>query len=156
MRPPHRCERSASCMSFRLASYPSRLSCPGSLPQPDTGYGSASMTIVGKRCPTPSAGTPCTFTRAVSATNHGAGLSHCQVAWPMPRTFPHMKMKYNHIGIPTTERFEGEIDLPHLKVTVSDHANSPLRYSVATVLGGRALPRAGQNGPARGVRSGRA
>src|SRR2546423_6250284 len=38
---------------------------------------------------------------------------------------PHMKMKYNHIGIPTTERFAGEIDLPHLKVTVSDHANNP-------------------------------
>jgi len=34
-------------------------------------------------------------------------------------------MKYNHIGIPTTERFDGEIDLPHLKVTVSDHANNP-------------------------------
>jgi hypothetical protein len=34
-------------------------------------------------------------------------------------------MKYNHIGIPTTERFEGEIDLPHLKITVSDHANNP-------------------------------
>ena len=30
-------------------------------------------------------------------------------------------MKFNHIGIPTTERFEGEIDLPHLKMTVSDH-----------------------------------
>lgn len=34
-------------------------------------------------------------------------------------------MKYNHIGIPTTEHFEGEIDLPHLKITVSDHANNP-------------------------------
>jgi len=34
-------------------------------------------------------------------------------------------MKYNHIGIPTTERFEGEIDLPHLKITVSDHLNNP-------------------------------
>ncbi|MCG2753130.1 MAG: hypothetical protein L6301_14920 [Desulfobacteraceae bacterium] len=34
-------------------------------------------------------------------------------------------LKYNHIGIPTTERFEGEIDLPHLKMTVSDHANNP-------------------------------
>ena len=33
-------------------------------------------------------------------------------------------MKYNHIGIPTTERFDGEIDLPHLKMTVSDHANN--------------------------------
>lgn len=34
-------------------------------------------------------------------------------------------MKYNHIGIPTTESFSGEIDLPHLKVTVSDHTNNP-------------------------------
>ena len=34
-------------------------------------------------------------------------------------------MKYNHIGIPTTLRFEGEIDLPHLKITVSDHENNP-------------------------------
>ena len=34
-------------------------------------------------------------------------------------------MKYNHIGIPTSDRFAGEIDLPHLKVTVSDHANNP-------------------------------
>jgi hypothetical protein len=34
-------------------------------------------------------------------------------------------MKYNHLGIPTTERFDGEIDLPHLKITVSDHENNP-------------------------------
>ena len=34
-------------------------------------------------------------------------------------------MKFNHIGIPTTDRFEGEIDLPHLKMTVSDHENNP-------------------------------
>jgi hypothetical protein len=34
-------------------------------------------------------------------------------------------MKYNHIGIPTTAHFEGEIDLPHLKLTVSDHENNP-------------------------------
>ena len=34
-------------------------------------------------------------------------------------------MKYNHIGIPTTMPFEGEIDLPHLKITVSDHENNP-------------------------------
>ena len=34
-------------------------------------------------------------------------------------------MKFNHHGIPTTESFEGEIDLPHLKVTVSDHENNP-------------------------------
>jgi len=34
-------------------------------------------------------------------------------------------MKFNHVGIPTTERFDGEIDLPHLKMTVSDHQNNP-------------------------------
>ena len=34
-------------------------------------------------------------------------------------------MKYNHIGIPTTAHFDGEIPLPHLKVTVSDHQNNP-------------------------------
>ena len=34
-------------------------------------------------------------------------------------------MKFNHIGIPTTESFEGEIPLPHLKVTVSDHQDNP-------------------------------
>ena len=34
-------------------------------------------------------------------------------------------MKYNHLGIPTTGRFEGEIDLPHLKLTVSNHENNP-------------------------------
>jgi len=34
-------------------------------------------------------------------------------------------MKFNQIGIPTTERFEGEIDLPHLQMTVSDHQNNP-------------------------------
>jgi len=34
-------------------------------------------------------------------------------------------MKYNHVGIPTTVNFDGEIPLPHLKVTVSDHQNNP-------------------------------
>jgi hypothetical protein len=34
-------------------------------------------------------------------------------------------MKYNHIGIPTSASFEGEIPLPHLMVTVSDHKNNP-------------------------------
>ena len=34
-------------------------------------------------------------------------------------------MKFNHIGIPIVGRFEGEIDLPHLKMTVSDHENNP-------------------------------
>ena len=36
-----------------------------------------------------------------------------------------MTMKYNHVGIPTTSTFHGEIPLPHLKVTVSDHKNNP-------------------------------
>lgn len=34
-------------------------------------------------------------------------------------------MKFNHVGIPTKNEFEGEIDLPHLKMTVSDHENNP-------------------------------
>ncbi len=34
-------------------------------------------------------------------------------------------MKFNHIGIPTRGRFEGEMDLPHLQMTVSDHENNP-------------------------------
>jgi virulence-associated protein VagC len=34
-------------------------------------------------------------------------------------------MKFDHIGIPTHERFAGEIPLPHLKITVSDHQNNP-------------------------------
>ncbi len=34
-------------------------------------------------------------------------------------------MKFNHIGIPTTKPFDGEIDLPHLQMTVSDHENNP-------------------------------
>lgn len=34
-------------------------------------------------------------------------------------------MRFQHIGIPTTGRFDGEIDLPHLQMTVSDHQNNP-------------------------------
>ncbi|MEM8736727.1 MAG: hypothetical protein AAGG44_21025 [Planctomycetota bacterium] len=34
-------------------------------------------------------------------------------------------MKFNHIGIPTDADFEGEIDLPALKMTVSDHRSTP-------------------------------
>lgn len=34
-------------------------------------------------------------------------------------------MKFNHVGIPTTSAFEGEIPLPHLSMTVSDHKNNP-------------------------------
>ena len=34
-------------------------------------------------------------------------------------------MKLNHVGIPTVGSFNGEIPLPHLKMTVSDHLNNP-------------------------------
>ncbi len=34
-------------------------------------------------------------------------------------------MKFNHLGIPTAESFDGEMPLPHLNVTVSDHLNNP-------------------------------
>lgn len=34
-------------------------------------------------------------------------------------------MKFNHLGSPTVNAFEGEIPLPHLKMTVSDHLNNP-------------------------------
>ena len=34
-------------------------------------------------------------------------------------------MKYNHVGIPTAGTFDGEIALPHLKMTVSDHQANP-------------------------------
>lgn len=34
-------------------------------------------------------------------------------------------MTFNHIGTPVPGSFEGEIDLPHLKMTVSDHENNP-------------------------------
>ena len=33
-------------------------------------------------------------------------------------------MKFSHIGIPVTGSYDGEIDLPHLKMTVSDHENN--------------------------------
>jgi hypothetical protein len=35
------------------------------------------------------------------------------------------KVKYNHVGIPTAARFDGEIPLPHLQMTVSDHRDNP-------------------------------
>ena len=40
-----------------------------------------------------------------------------------------LTMKYNHIGIPTTSTFDGEIPVPRLKVTVSDHKNNPFAFS---------------------------
>ncbi len=34
-------------------------------------------------------------------------------------------MKFNHVGIPTSGSFSGEIPLPQLKMTVSDHLDNP-------------------------------
>jgi hypothetical protein len=34
-------------------------------------------------------------------------------------------VKFNHRGIPTAGSFDGEIPLPHLKMTVSDHQANP-------------------------------
>jgi hypothetical protein len=34
-------------------------------------------------------------------------------------------MRFDHIGIPTTHAFDGEIRLPHLRMTVSDHLDNP-------------------------------
>lgn len=34
-------------------------------------------------------------------------------------------MKFNHIGIPTRSPFEGEIAVPHLQITCSDHQSNP-------------------------------
>lgn len=47
-------------------------------------------------------------------------------------------MKFSHLGIPTNERFEGEIDLPHLKMTVSDHENNP--YGIQWMRFGEGAP----------------
>jgi hypothetical protein len=35
------------------------------------------------------------------------------------------QMRFDHVGIPTQGRFEGEMDLPHLRMTVSDHKDNP-------------------------------
>ena len=48
-------------------------------------------------------------------------------------------MKFNHVGIPTVNSFEGEIPLPDLKVTVSDHLNNPFGIQWAAILARRAL-----------------
>jgi hypothetical protein len=47
-------------------------------------------------------------------------LSQCDPDWLMDTP-----MKFDHIGIPTTQNFAGEISLPHLKMAVSDHKDNP-------------------------------
>lgn len=49
-------------------------------------------------------------------------------------------MKFNHIGIPTTDRFEGEIDLPNLKMTVSDHGDNSYGIQWQRYWGGASYP----------------
>ena len=34
--------------------------------------------------------------------------------------------RFDHVGIPITQAFEGAIDLPHLGITVSDHQDNPV------------------------------
>src|SRR4051794_17659097 len=34
-------------------------------------------------------------------------------------------MRFNHVGLPVPEPFAGEIAVPHLKISVSDHQNNP-------------------------------
>jgi hypothetical protein len=42
-------------------------------------------------------------------------------------------MKFDHFGIPTTGHFEGEVPLPLLKMTVSDHQNNPFGSATGTM-----------------------
>jgi hypothetical protein len=53
------------------------------------------------------------WTMVIGATAVGAGQHEAD------------HMKFNHIGIPIQGPFEGEIALPHLQMTVSDHLNNP-------------------------------
>lgn len=59
---------------------------------------------------------------------HGQDMKNIDIArWvdDHSRYGERQRMKYDHTGIPTKERFQDEIDLPHLKMTVSDHRNNP-------------------------------
>jgi hypothetical protein len=38
----------------------------------------------------------------------------------------HRGWRFDHVGIPTTEPFPGEISLPHLGMVVSDHQDNPV------------------------------
>ena len=60
-------------------------------------------------------------------------------------------MKFNHVGIPTVNSFEGEIPLPDLKVTVSDHLNNPFGIQWQRYWQDGALSRSRQDGFARRV-----
>ena len=49
-------------------------------------------------------------------------------------------MRFNHIGIPTVGPFDGEIDLPHLQMTVSDHQDNPFGIQWQRYWDGSTLP----------------
>ena len=49
-------------------------------------------------------------------------------------------MEFDHIGIPTTGEFDGEIELPNLRMTVSDHRSNPFGIQWQRYLGRRAVP----------------
>jgi hypothetical protein len=38
----------------------------------------------------------------------------------------HQGWRFDHIGIPTTDRFDGEMSLPHLGIVVSDQLDNPV------------------------------
>jgi hypothetical protein len=48
-----------------------------------------------------------------------------KVPWAERQAIKGGPVKFNHIGIPTAGSFDGEIPLPHLKMTVSDHQGNP-------------------------------
>jgi hypothetical protein len=60
-----------------------------------------------------------------TAPRRAEAVRHGSIAGARIRTGSAPNMKYNHVGIPTAGSFEGEIPLPHLKLTVSDHTNNP-------------------------------
>lgn len=49
-------------------------------------------------------------------------------------------MKYNHMGIPTKENFENAIDLPHLKMTVTDHEDNEFGIQLMNFWEGAPYP----------------
>ena len=49
-------------------------------------------------------------------------------------------MRFNHIGIPTVGSFDGEIDLAHLHMTVSDHQDNPYGIQWQRYWEGSPLP----------------
>jgi len=66
-------------------------------------------------------------------------------------------MKYHHIGIPTTEEFDGEIELPELKITVSDHEDNAFGIQWMRYWTTLLTPKSSRGSPhrVRGGRSGR-